>query len=358
MSKFDYKTPTLIRFVQDYVSPLNAIYAIQVPLAALLDILSPYAPLLFIAVMVSLLSLVYHLITLKHHNEESKKVRKTAWVVFSIFSLIVFSSSALASYKHRDDGGLLANLIPTVKTWQDKYLIGIKHDTEQINAKLDKQNDMLQTFLATYRPQLEKPLIEEIPHYKDLPENQKQALLLFTSKVGVNGIKKYHGLIKALNHYAENKTQANAKLVAEHFNYIARIDGKDVKDEKSQKLLSALFLDPDTYEFILADGKLPPPQDPWLLKMWGIDMNQDIDSQIADPLGDLIKELQAKGMDTTEQVVIPQAEEEGVVNSNASSALAASAPINSSDNAMNNSATTAQPTTHKVPTRKKVAGMF
>jgi hypothetical protein len=351
MSQFEYKTPTVIRFIQDYVSPLNVLYSIQVPLAALLDILSPYAPLLFIAVAMSLLSLVYHLITLKHHSEGNRKVKKSAWVIFSIFSLIIFSSSALANYKHRQDGGALANWIPTIKTWQDKYLVSIKQDTEQINAKLDRQNQMLQTFLASYRPQLEKPLIDEIPNYQKLPENQKQALLLFTSKVGVNNIKKYHGLMKAINNYTQNQTPENAKIVTNHFNYVVRVGGKNIEDQKTKLLLSALFLDPPTYQFLMADGTVPPPQNPWLLQAWGFDMSKPIDVQLADPLGDFIKELEAKKEDTTEEVVLPQAEKE--VEQNAVNTA-------TEPNTVENTNTDSQPTTpkKKIHTRQKVAGMF
>lgn len=355
MSQFEYKTPTVIRFIQDYVSPLNVLYSIQVPLAALLDILSPYAPLLFIAVALSLLSLVYHLITLKSHAVGTKKVRKSAWVVFSIFSLIIFSSSALANYKHRQDGGALANWIPTVKTWQDRYLVGIKHDTEEINAKLDRQNQMLQTFLASYRPQLEKPLIDEIPNYKKLPENQKQALLLFTSKVGVNNIKKYHGLLKAVNNYADNQTQDNAKIVTNHFNYIVRVGGKNVEDAKTKVLLSALFLDPPTYQFLITDGATPAPTDPWLLQMWGFDMSKPIDTQLADPLGDFIKELTANKQDTTEEVVLPQSEKN--IDSEASATQSASSVENPVADTPPPTLAASSPKV-KIHTRQKVAGMF
>jgi hypothetical protein len=312
MATAEYKTPLLIRFIQDYVSPLNVLYAIQVPLAGLLDVLSPYAPLLFIASIISFLSVLYHVLTFRR-SHDGNKIRKTVWAVFSVFCLIVFSSGALANYSHRSDGGALAHWIPKIKTWQDAYLVGIKKDTEEINAKLDKNNQMLASLLDNMKPELEKPLIEEIKGYKDLPDNQKTALMLFTKKVGTNGIRKYKGLIAAANQYTANKTPENAKILANHFNYIARVDGKDVADEKSKKLLMAMFLDMPTYNFMLGNGVVPTNLA--LLNQWGIDPSKPVDTQVADPLGDLIKQLEAKDGTIPEQsVVIPVNESNGVVD--------------------------------------------
>lgn len=312
MATTDYKTPLLIRFIQDYVSPLNVLYAIQIPLAGLLDVLSPYAPLLFIAAIISFLSVLYHVLTYRH-SHDNNKIRKTVWAVFSVFCLIVFSSGAVANYAHKSDGGALAHWIPKIKTWQDAYLVGIKKDTEEINSKLDKNNQMLASLLDNMKPELEKPLIEEINGYKDLPDNQKTALMLFTKKVGTNGIRKYKGLIAAANQYTANKTPENAKILANHFNYVARVDGKDVEDEKTKKLLTAMFLDMPTYNFLLGNGVVPTNTD--LLKQWGIDPSQPVASQVADPLGDLIKQLEAKDGTVPEQaVVIPVNESNGVVD--------------------------------------------
>ena len=202
--------------------------------------------------------------------------------------------------------------MPVIKTWQDKYLVDIKQDTEIIkkqndetNAKLDKVNAMLAQLLVN-RPELEKPLVDQIKGFKTLPEHQQNALLLFTSKVGAKGVARYKGLIKAVNTYADNQTAENAKAVTEHINYIVRVNGKDIEDTKTKNLIISLFLDPATFDYLVGAGALP--QDQSLLTQLGVDLTKPTGEQLADPLRDLIKQLTAQGKPIAQQVVIPSSE--------------------------------------------------
>lgn len=303
--------PKVITHIQNYVSPMNALYMLPVTIAGVLDFLSPYGAFLLMAAIITGVFLIVTVIRRKSGKEE----KGTSFISqhkygLILISFLIFSASALANFANHNHNGLLATWIPKVKTWQDAYLVSIKEDTDTIKkqntengAKIDKTNMMLAQLLDNIRPQLEKPLVEQIKGYKSLPAHQQNALLLFTSKVGVNGIQKYKGLIKAANTYAENQTPENAKAVAEHLDYIVRVNGKDIQDTKTKKLLMALFLDPETYNYLMGQGDLPKDQS--LIKELNIDVNKPVGQQLDDPLGDFIKTLTDKGAPIDEKVVIP-----------------------------------------------------
>lgn len=302
--------PKVIGYIQNYVSPFNAIYIFPITISALLDILSPYGPLLSIAAIT--VGLIFFVTYLRKRNGKGTPVKKTS-LIFLAITFLIFSASAIANFNTRHSGGLLASWSPKIKTWQDAYLVSIKEDTETIKQqnidngkKIDRTNILLAQMLDGMRPELEKPLVEQIVGYAELSDNQKNALLLFTQKVGVNGVKRYQGLMKAANTYTADKTPANAKALAEHFNYIVRVNGKEIEDTKTKKLLMALFLDPATYDYLMGIGELPA--DKTLLNELNINTNLAIEQRLDDPLGDFIKSLQIQGQPIEQRVVIPSFE--------------------------------------------------
>ena len=305
-------TPKVITFVQNYISPVNALYIFPITIAAVLDIMSPFGPLLMIAaVLVGLLYLFYRW-KLKKARAAGMPVKKTTLLLLA-GTLFIFSASAVANFANRHDGGALAQWVPKVKTWQDAYLVNIQKDVAIIRQqnvetaqKVDQTNAMLTQMLASFRPQLEKPLVDQIPGYKTLAENEKNALLMLTSKVGVNGIVRYQRLIKAANVYTANKTPENARMVADNLTYIVRVNGKEIEDTKTRKTLMALFLDPETYNYVMGSGRLPADQT--LMKQLNIRTDVAVAQMLDDPLGDFIKDLEAKGQVVNEEVVIPAAQ--------------------------------------------------
>lgn len=306
----EYKTPSPIKMIQDYLGPLNTLYLIPGSIAVALDLLSPLGPLLFSAAIATGVLVIINFLLRNRVDKNGKKFHKTKFFLFALISFLVFSGSATANFSHKTDGGALANWVPQIKKWQDAYLVSIKKDTAEINKKVDKTNIMLAQVLDSLRPQLEKPLIEEIPNYVKLPEHQKQALMLFTQKVGTNGVKKYKGLIKATNLYADNQTPENARLVAEHFKYVVRVNGKDIEDTKSKMLIMSLFLDPETYNYLTGNGEAPSNTN--LLKEFNIDISKPLDVQLEDPLGDFIKNYELQnGTPPEQKVVIPKIENLG-----------------------------------------------
>lgn len=289
------------------------IYILIVIVTIILDIMSPLGPMLIgAAILVGILYLYYHY---KWRHLSLKKetladpLKKTTLFLLSA-SFIIFSASAMANFTSRHAGGLLAQWIPEIKTWQDAYLVSIKEDTEKIlyetennSKKIDEANEMLKQLLASFKPELEKPLVEQIPKYAELSENEQNALLLFTSKVGVNGIKRYEKLIKSVNDYTDNKTPGNARIVADNFDYIVRINGMEIEDTKTKKTLMALFLDPETYAYIMGSGVLP--KNTSLLTELNINIVGDMSSMLEDPLGSFIMQLNLLGEPVKQEVVIP-----------------------------------------------------
>lgn len=298
-------TPKHVKVIQDNLGPLNTLYLIPASLAGIFDLFSPFGPLLIIASVVTGLLVLYNFINRNKVTKNGQLLKKSRYFIFGIVSFLVFSASATANFNHKSDGGALANWVPSVKKWQDAYLVSIKKDTEEINKKVDKTNSMLAKLTQDMRIQLEKPLFEEIPQYAKLAKNQKDALVLFTQKVGTNGIKKYHTLIAATNTYLEKPTKENAQAVAEHFNYIVRVNGKNIEDKKTSMLIMSLFLSPETYDYLTGVGALPA--DTSLLKQFNIDINKPV--QLEDPLGQYIAQYQLQnGTEPAQQVVIPKQE--------------------------------------------------
>ncbi len=300
-------------FVRDHIGLPNAFYNFPIAVSAIgsgaIDIIGRHSEYLLAgAVATGIGSVILYLG--KKNKQSTEQIKKRLRLCLTAFGFT--SVAACASYAMGSPNGVVAHFVPVVKTWQDKYLVDIKQDTDIIkkqndetNAKLDKVNAMLAQLLVN-RPELEKPLVEQIKGFKSLPDHQQNALLLFTSKVGTNGVVRYKGLIKAVNTYAENQTAENAKAVTQHINYIVRVNGKDIEDTKTKNLIISLFLDPATFDYLVGVGALP--QDQSLLTQLGVDLSKPTGEQLADPLGDFIKQLTAEGKPIAQQVVIPSSE--------------------------------------------------
>lgn len=303
-------TPKYVKLIQENLAPLNTLYLIPVSLAAIFDLVSPYGPFLIVASILAGLFAIYKFLFRNRIANLNAHLGKTRFFIFGIFSFLVFSASATANFIHKSDGGALANWIPSLKKWQDAYLVSIKKDTEEINKKLDETNLILTQAMQSLRPQLEKPLIEEIPSYTKLAPNQKDALVLFTQKVGTNGIRKYRSLISAINRYTDNPSNANASMVADHFIYIVSVNGINIEDRKTNFLIKALFLSPETYSYLVGLG--PAPVDTTLLQEFHIDINKPLEDQLADPLGEVINRyLNENGVAPVQKVYIPKGENLG-----------------------------------------------
>lgn len=308
------------KYVQDYITPLNALCLFPATMAMLLDFLSPFGPFLIYAAVLAAIAFIWSCFRARTKVSGEQHIKKSMLRGFTFISLLVFSGAAVANFSHRHDGGLLAHWQPKIKTWQDFYLNSIKNDTTAIRKGTDdlqqgsarietnvaKMNVMLAQLLDTIRPQLEKTLIDEVDGYKSLKSNQKDALMLLTSKVGTNGIKRYHGLLKAVKTYADAPSEQHQREIFDHIKYVVRINGKNVEDEKTRKLIIGLFIDQRLYDYLTGFGTAPDV--PSFYVEFNIDPGKAAEAQISDPLGDMIRKLEAGGQEIHEAVVIPKTE--------------------------------------------------
>ena len=158
---------TWVLFVTILVSP-NAFYNFPIAVSAMEVV--PLISLVAIANICWLVPLQRVLVLSSCMWEKEKAVhrgdQKRLRLCLTAFGFT--SVAACASYAMGSPNGVIAHFVPVIKTWQDKYLVDIKQDTEIIkkqndetNAKLDKVNAMLAQLLVN-RPELEKPLVDQI----------------------------------------------------------------------------------------------------------------------------------------------------------------------------------------------------
>lgn len=139
------------------------------------------------------------------------------------------------------------------------------------------------------KPTYEQPAIKLFSQatWKKLQDHHRGVLIYHVEKVGPGGAAKYKGLIKAVQTYANNPTEANAQAVVSHITYGYKIkypDGsfKQMQDQRSQLYMGALFVDPQQYRYLL--GKTTAPKgfaDTAKTAGFNIDESKAADAQIA-----------------------------------------------------------------------------
>ena len=114
------------------------------------------------------------------------------------------------------------------------------------------------------RPTFENPAIKLFGQgtWSNLKEHQIAVLVYHVAKVGPGGAAKYKGLIKSVQAYAKNPTEAGAQQVVSHITYGYKIkypDGsfKQMQDSRSQLYMGALFVDPQQYRYLLGRAMAP-----------------------------------------------------------------------------------------------------
>jgi hypothetical protein len=93
--------------------------------------------------------------------------------------------------------------------------------------------------------------------WSKLNENQKAVLAYHVEKVGPGGAAQYKGLYAAVRAYAANPTIENAKAAAAHIDYSYKLNGQVMHDHRSQLYMSALFVDPKAYGYLLGTTAAP-----------------------------------------------------------------------------------------------------
>ena len=309
------------KWVTDHLGPINAImFSATGILIPIVDFFSPNFPFKQLAAIVVLGFLL--LVVMKVLKIPKRLQIPNGLVLMALFCTALVSASAFATYKKEKEGGFLASSIPALATLQ-RSMQGIKGDTEKllasndsiekktssIDQKMDRNNFLLTQVLASVTAPLEKQLKEEIKSYDKLAKNQKDALVYLSSKLGVNGVKKYKRLMSSVEAYANKPSEKNGKAVVEYMRYIVEVNGKRIEDEKTRLFVLALFFEPETFDYLLGNSQLPQMNSP-LLKLFNIDPSRPAVSQIKDPLGDFTGQLRATGQEIKEYVFIPKEQQQ------------------------------------------------
>lgn len=223
-----------------------------------------------------------------------------AVLTVSCISAALFCARAYASSLHAQQGGVIAGYSATVRGWQDAWLVAVKEDTQEIRArtavieqKVDQQSFMLSQVLASMRPQYERVLVEEVKGFANLPKNQQDALVYFTSKVGKNGLKRYKKLTNAVAQYSKEPTEKARKTIEDSTKYVVQVNGRDIEDTKTRLLVLSMFFEPSTFDYLVGNG--PAPMVSKLLTMFNIDPTSTNSERVPDPLGEFIAAQQATG---------------------------------------------------------------
>ncbi len=148
------------------------------------------------------------------------------------------------------------------------------------------------------RPQYEEPMKALIgADYDKLKANEKAVLAYHAYKVGPAGIRKFKNLIADIKQYIKSPSPELSRKVAEGFTYSYMLNGQRRYDTRSQVYMSALWLDPNAYGYLL--GKNPAPAD---FKQTSqvfaqkVDPSKPADSQIKDEVEDAKAKLYEKGI--------------------------------------------------------------
>lgn len=302
-------------FVVDNIGPINTLVVFTtIVLVPVLDVVKPWAPTLGAMVAALVVAGVVALCVAKLVGRPVKVVMPGAVLTVLAVCAGLFCAGAVASARHAQQGGVIAGYSATVKSWQDAWLVSIKEDTTDIRrrtaaieSKVDQQSFMLAQVLASMRPQYEKVLAEEVKGFDKLSENQKDALVLLTSKVGTNGIKRYKRLTKSVELYAQDPNAKNRQAVEDSTRYVVQVNNNTIEDTKTRLLVLAMFFELDTFNYLIGAG--PAPSSSQLLASNNIDPSKPATAQIEDPLGDFLRSQQAKGVQVVEKVVVPRSVE-------------------------------------------------
>lgn len=150
------ETSFLQWFIQDRLGPVTTVVVFfGSTVSVILDLLSPLGPLLFIAVIASLIAVGISILvnwrncaTLAHQN----LIFRTKSVYVTGLAFALFSAAAFASSAKKEQGGIVAASSVTARDWQRDKLNKIASNTEDISRKLDVANAHLQNIDLSTSP--------------------------------------------------------------------------------------------------------------------------------------------------------------------------------------------------------------
>ena len=146
------------------------------------------------------------------------------------------------------------------------------------------------TAVGLMRNQFEQNWLS-VKGYSTLSANEKATLAYHQYKIGPS-LAKYPTLLNYVKAYIADRSRANALLVASQFHYKYKLNGVYKEDTRSVAYLSALFLDPKAFGFLINKNAAPVEmKDYQFVKDFHIDVGNPV-AQVQDSLGDNLMQLE------------------------------------------------------------------
>lgn len=143
------------------------------------------------------------------------------------------------------------------------------------------------------KPGYEDPMRAWIPGFDRLPAHQKAVLVYHAYKVGAGGATKYATLKAKIAAMLANPTEENTRAAGAQFQYKYTVRGETKTDTRSTVYMQALWNDPEAYGQLI--GGKASSFVATLPEFKGSGKSSVIDSDIADPIGEMKLEMERTG---------------------------------------------------------------
>lgn len=143
--------------------------------------------------------------------------------------------------------------------------------------------------------------------FNNLEKNEKSSLSYHTFKVGEFGLTKYTGMLTALVHYSHDKTQENAKKVAEHMTYKYKMNGEIKEDIRAEFLVQSMFMNKGlAFGYSIKNNVAPRDMAKFIPAITAHKIDTSVpDFVIPDPVGDMKEKLRKEGKQLKMSPVAP-----------------------------------------------------
>lgn len=281
-----WKQPAGLKLITDYIAPINTLVFFCI---GIVDILTPKlgrtASLSLIGIATLLLAFIifWELKAQRLTRAVGKRGLLLTGIVL-LFGLGMFAAKAAMA----SDQSAASQVAPNLVAMIQKDLGIIKDQNQTVIAKVDQvqasvnemraeYGRMLKDFIAQITPQMEPAVAKAVPNYKKLTPQQRDAVTLVVYKIGPNNLKSHKALMNEINAYALNPTSDRERQIRDKIDFMVNLEGKQVQDKKTDLLIAAMLLDPDTFAYITGTG--PMPADTSLIAYFGFDPTAPIDPQ-------------------------------------------------------------------------------
>ena len=292
-----WKQPAGLKLIADYIGPINTVMFFGI---SIVDILTPKigraAALSLIGVATLLLAgIIFWELKAQRLSRVIGKRGLLVTAIVLLFGLGMFAAKAAMASDQSAAGQVAPNLVAMIQ--KDLGIIKEQNQTvitkvDQVQASVNEMRAeygrMLKDFIAQITPQMEPAVAKAVPNYKKLTPQQRDAVTLVAYKIGTNNLKSHKALMNEINAYALNPTPESERQIRDQIDFMVNVEGKQVKDKKTDLLIASMLLDPETFAYITGTG--PMPADTSLITYFGFDPAIPLD-----PRFNLVPEPQEAG---------------------------------------------------------------